>query len=70
MPIFKVTRERAYWVRETQIIVARNEERAEDAFFAQFDPTLEVLDVVNLHGDQLDRGVAVAPVKAEKDRTR
>ena len=41
---FTVTRQRAYWVKETQVVEADSEEQAEDVFYDEFDPVLEVMD--------------------------
>jgi len=68
MTTFKVTRERAYWVRETMLIVARNEERAEATFFDQFTPELDVLGVFDDHSTWRDRGIQIAPVRKRKPR--
>lgn len=45
MARYIVTRERTYWVKETQIVEAANPEEAEDRFLDEFNPSLEIKDV-------------------------
>ena len=42
---YRVTRERAYWVKETQVVEADSEVDAEERFLDWFDPELEVKGV-------------------------
>ncbi len=49
---FRVTRDRAYWVRETQDVDTNSSREAENVFYDQFDPTLEIREVLNDHGNQ------------------
>lgn len=45
MARYIVTRERTYWVKETQVVEANSEEEAEDRFLDEFDPVLEIQGV-------------------------
>lgn len=42
---YTVTRERTYWVKETQIVEASSEEEAEEKFIDEWDPVLEIKGV-------------------------
>lgn len=44
---FKVSKLRPYWVRETMIIEADSEEAAEDFYYDNFDPEVEIEDQIN-----------------------
>jgi len=51
---YLVTRQRAYWVEESQVVEADTPEEAEDRFLDWFDPTLEIQGVVRLGNQQLE----------------
>ena len=51
---YLVTRQRAYWVQESQVVEAATEEEAEDRFFDEFDPTLEIQGVLKFGNQQFE----------------
>lgn len=57
---YRVTRQRAYWVEETQIVVADSPDQAEDVFLSEWNPSLRVMEV---YDPQIDTGMTVVPAK-------
>ena len=56
---YAVTRQRAYWVEETQVVDADTPEEAEDRFLDWFDPTLAIKDVFQFGADQFATPIEV-----------
>ena len=56
---FTVTRQRAYWVQEAQVVEADSEEQAEDAFYDSFDPVIEVMSVFSFGNEKFTTPVQI-----------
>jgi len=59
MPRYKVSRSRAYWVKETMYLDAKDEDEAEDIFFNRFDPTLTVEERVRFRGISTETAIRI-----------
>lgn len=60
MPRYTVTRERTYWVKETQVVEAESPEQAEDRFLDEFDPVLAIQDLHRFGCGEFSTPITVA----------
>lgn len=60
MARYIVTRERTYWVKETQVVEANSEEEAEERFLDEFDPVLEIRDLHRFGCGEFSTPITVA----------
>ena len=63
MSKYILTRNRAYWVKETANIEADSIEEAEDKFFNEFDVDLSVGDVFDFKGNQFEYGFSIEEIE-------